>query len=343
MITEQRVKEILGQLKDPYLKQTLETTEAFESISIKPEKNFVTVKIRLAQLDTPDQMKLQNQVVELLKESGVATVGIKFTQLPTEVIHKFAPEEEIYNEPTYIAIASGKGGVGKSTVSVNLAVALARQGKRVGLVDADIYGFSVPDMMGITEKPKVENEQLYPIERFGVKVMSMGFFVEDNKPIIWRGPMLGKMLKNFLTDVVWGELDYLLLDLPPGTGDVALDVHQMLPTSKEIIVTTPHATASFVAARAGTMAINTNHEVIGVVENMSYFESKLTGEREFIFGKGGGEKLSKELNVDLLGQLPLGQPDNNENDSAPSVYGADHRTGQLFDEIAKKLMEKLEK
>lgn len=343
MITEQKVKELLGQLQDPYLKQSFETTDAIESITIKPEKNFITVKIRLAQLNTPEQMKLQGQVVELLKEAGVATVGIKFTQLPTEIIEKFAPEEEEFNEPTYIAIASGKGGVGKSTVSVNLAVALARQGKRVGLVDADIYGFSVPDMMGISEKPQVENEQLYPIERFGVKVMSLGFFVDDNKPIIWRGPMLGKMLKNFLTDVVWGELDYLLLDLPPGTGDIALDLHQMLPTSKEIIVTTPHSTAALVAARAGTMAISTNHEVIGVVENMSYFESKLTGEREFIFGKGGGEKLSKELNVELLGQLPLGQPDINENDYAPSVYETNHRTGQLFDEIARKLLEKLEK
>lgn len=340
MVTEQQVREILGQLKDPILKQTLETTDAFESISIKPEKNFVSVKIKLAKLDTPEQTKLQGQVVDLLKENGVATVGIKFTQLPAETIKKYAPEEEKYPEPIYIAIASGKGGVGKSTVSVNLAVALARQGKRVGLVDADIYGFSIPDMMGITEKPHVENEQISPIERLGVKVMSMGFFIDDNKPIIWRGPMLGKMLKNFLTDVDWGELDYLLLDLPPGTGDVALDVHQMLPTSKEIIVTTPHATAALVAARAGSMAMSTNHEVIGIVENMSYFESKLTGEREYIFGKGGGEKLAKDLNAELLGQLPLGQPDVNENDVAPSVYDSDHKTGQLFDEIAKKVIGK---
>jgi ATP-binding protein involved in chromosome partitioning len=341
MITEQQVREILGQLKDPYLNQTLETTEAIESINIKPEKGFVSVKVMLAQLGTPEQMKLQGQVVDLLKESGFATVGIKFAQLPTEMIEKFAPEEEQYDEPTYIAIASGKGGVGKSTVSVNLAVALARQGKRVGLVDADIYGFSVPKMMGINEKPQVEDEQIVPIERFGVKVISMGFLVDDNKPIIWRGPMLGKMINNFLINVKWGDLDYLLLDLPPGTGDVALDVHQMLPNSKEIIVTTPHATAAYVAARAGSMAISTNHEVIGVIENMSYFESKLTGEREYIFGKGGGEDLAKELNVELLGQLPLGQPEIDENNFAPSVYSADHQTGQIFDKIAQKLINKL--
>ena len=153
----------------------------------------------------------------------------------------------------FIAVASGKGGVGKSTVTVNLAAALARQGKKVGLIDADIYGFSVPDMMGIEEYPVVEDGVIQPVERFGVKVMSMGFFIRENNPVIWRGPMLGRMLRQFFTDVQWGELDYILLDLPPGTGDVALDVHQMLPQSKEIIVTTPHATAAFVAARAGAM------------------------------------------------------------------------------------------
>ncbi len=143
----------------------------------------------------------------------------------------------------FIAVASGKGGVGKSTVTVNLAVALARQGKKVGIIDADIYGFSVPDMMGIEQRPDIKNDRVVPIRSHGVQVMSMGFFVEDNNPIVWRGPMLGKMLRNFFNEIEWDKLDYMLLDLPPGTGDIALDVHQMIPHSKEIIVTTPHATA----------------------------------------------------------------------------------------------------
>ncbi|REK69105.1 Mrp/NBP35 family ATP-binding protein [Paenibacillus paeoniae] len=242
---------------------------------------------------------------------------------------------------TFIAVASGKGGVGKSTVTVNLAVALARKGKRVGIIDADIYGFSVPDMMGIEERPVVVNDRVIPIERYGVKVISMGFFVEDNSPIVWRGPMLGKMLRNFFQEIEWGELDYMLLDLPPGTGDVALDVHQIIPQSKEIIVTTPHATAAFVAARAGAMAIKTEHEIIGVVENMSYFVSK-SGEKEYVFGRGGGGKLAETLHCDLLAQIPLGAPDNHpsEPDFSPSVYKVDSETGSLYLELAEGVIQR---
>ena len=243
----------------------------------------------------------------------------------------------------FISIASGKGGVGKSTVSVNLAVALARSGKKVGLIDADIYGFSVPDMMGIKDMPVVKDDRIYPVERLGVKVISMGFFVENNAPIVWRGPMLGKVLDQFFRDVEWGELDYLLLDLPPGTGDVALDIHQMLPSSKEIVVTTPHPTAAFVAARAGAMALQTDHEILGVIENMAWFEAKTTGEREYVFGKGGGPKLAEELRTELLGQIPLGQPDWDVEDFSPSVYAATHPTGKIYLDIASQIIAKLKK
>ncbi|MGJ7036725.1 P-loop NTPase [Anoxybacillus eryuanensis] len=334
MLTEKQVVELLETIYDPFLKKTFKETGAIQEVKINEEKGLVSVKIALAKTGTAEQLQVQQTVVQRLKDAGASSVGLRFAQLPLE-------EERTTNEPIYLAIASGKGGVGKSTVSVNLAVSLARLGKKVGLIDADIYGFSVPDMMGITERPVVRGEKIIPVERFGVKVISMGFFVEDNSPVIWRGPMLGKMLKNFFDEVEWGELDYLLLDLPPGTGDVALDVHTMLPTSKEIIVTTPHPTAAFVAARAGAMAVRTNHEVVGVIENMSYFESKTTGEKEYIFGKGGGQKLAQELQTDLLGQLPLGQPDWNDDDFAPSVYGEDHPIGKVYMDIAKKIIAKL--
>ncbi|AST94085.1 MULTISPECIES: Mrp/NBP35 family ATP-binding protein [Sutcliffiella] len=345
MITKDKVIEVLGNLQDPFLHKSLVELNAIEDISIKEEKNHVSVKVAIAKTGTPEQMQLQTMIVDGLKSAGATTVGIRFSELPEETLAQFGVATENTtnllnnNKTTFIAIASGKGGVGKSTVSVNLAIALARLGKKVGLIDADIYGFSVPDMMGITKRPVIRGERIIPVERKGVSVISMGFFVEDNSPVIWRGPMLGKMLNNFFTEVEWGELDYLLLDLPPGTGDVALDVHSMLPSCKEIIVTTPHPTAAFVAARAGAMAIKTDHQVIGVIENMSYFESKVTGEKEYVFGKGGGEKLSEELQAPLLGQLPLQQPDWDDEDFAPSVYQDDHRLGKIYLDIAQKVVE----
>ncbi len=352
LMNEQQVRELLGQLEDPFLHRTLEQTGGIINVSIKEEKQFVSVKIAIAKTNTPEQMTLQMKIVELLKENGAASVGIRFEELAPEVLDSFrgqATEAEAQDilsplsKVQFIAIASGKGGVGKSTVSVNMAVALSRLGKKVGLIDADIYGFSVPDMMGIQEMPVVKNDRIYPVERMGVKVISMGFFVENNAPIVWRGPMLGKVLDQFFRDVEWGDLDYLLLDLPPGTGDVALDLHQMLPASKEIVVTTPHPTAAFVAARAGAMALQTNHEILGVVENMAWFQSKLTGEREYVFGRGGGPKLAEELRTDLLGQVPLGQPDWEDEDFAPSVYAENHPTGKLYLEMAQKVIDQLAK
>ena len=352
VMNEQQVREIVGQLQDPFLHRTFEETKGITNVSIKEEKNHVSVRVAIAKTNTPEQMQLQMKIVEVLKEAGAATVGIRFEELSPEVLDSFrgtATEAEVHDilsplsSVQFIAIASGKGGVGKSTVSVNLAVALARLGKKVGLIDADIYGFSVPDMMGIQEMPVVKEDRIYPVERKGVKVISMGFFVENNAPIVWRGPMLGKVLDQFFRDVEWGDIDYLLLDLPPGTGDVALDIHQMLPSSKEVIVTTPHPTAAFVAARAGAMALQTNHDILGVVENMSWYESKLTGEREFVFGQGGGPKLADELRTDLLGQIPLGQPDWANEDFAPSIYEEDHPTGQTYLKVAQNIIDKLSK
>lgn len=349
MLTVDQVKELIGEIKDPIIDVPLKETEGIVEVSIKEEKEHVSVKVAMAQLGGAPQLDLQMAVVNVLKENGAKTVGIRFETSPEEKVNQFKPKEEnkpktiegllSQNNPVeFIAIASGKGGVGKSTVAVNLAVALAREGKKVGLVDADIYGFSVPDMMGIDEKPGIKGKEVIPVERHGVKVISMAFFVEENAPVIWRGPMLGKMLTNFFTEVKWGDIEYLILDLPPGTGDVALDVHTMLPSSKEIIVTTPHPTAAFVAARAGAMAKHTEHSILGVIENMSYFESKETGNKEYVFGKGGGTKLADELNTQLLGELPLEQPSWNPKDFAPSIYQAEDRLGKIYSSIAQKVI-----
>ncbi|WP_017795226.1 Mrp/NBP35 family ATP-binding protein [Oceanobacillus kimchii] len=351
MLTKERVVELLSSVKDPFLHITLEETGGIKSVTVKEDKKHISVKIGISKTNTAEQMELQQEIVGILKRDGANTVGLRFEALPDEVIQKYQPAAEKAKEATlmggnsntkFIAVASGKGGVGKSTVTVNLAVSLMRLGKKVGIIDADIYGFSVPDMMGVEKRPVVRGEKIIPVERFGVKVISMGFFVEDNSPIIWRGPMLGKMINSFFSEVEWGELDYLLLDLPPGTGDIAMDVHELLPTCKEVIVTTPHPTAAFVAARAGQMALKTDHEILGVVENMAYFESKTTGEKEYVFGKGGGKKLADVLKTKVLGQLPLQQPYEEEDVFAPSVYQEDHPIGKEYHKIAAKVIAKME-
>jgi len=203
-----------------------------------------------------------------------------------------------------IAVSSGKGGVGKSSVTVNLAVALASAGYRVGLLDADVYGFSVPAMLGLSGGPAISEGRVTPLTAFGLSVISMGFFVEDDQPVIWRGPMLHKALEQFLVDVDWAAPDFLVVDMPPGTGDVALSMSQYLPASEVYIVTTPQPAARRVAQRSAYMARKLNMPLRGVIENMSWFSAP-DGTRFEIFGQGGGAQLAEELDVPLLGQIPL--------------------------------------
>ncbi|MCM3786602.1 Mrp/NBP35 family ATP-binding protein [Neobacillus mesonae] len=369
MLSRDQVLEVLSTVQEPVSGLLLTDLNFIRDIMVKEERINLTM-ICLTE-DENVRSSLKNEVTTLLNNAGATDVHVRIrnaseteregalgerqeTEEPAgpsdeEVLvkgHAAGMESNDLLNPdsgvTFIAVASGKGGVGKSTVSVNLAAALARQGKKVGIIDADIYGFSVPDMMGIEEAPVVVDGSIQPVERFGVKVMSMGFFVQENSPVIWRGPMLGKMLRQFFSDVNWGSLDYMLLDLPPGTGDVALDVHQMIPQSKEIIVTTPHATAAFVAARAGAMAIQTNHEVLGVIENMAYYQCGSCGEKDYVFGRGGGGRLAESLHTELLAQIPLGAPDNHisEPDFSPSVYKESTEIGQMYNDVAVRIINK---
>src|SRR3989337_1354757 len=204
-----------------------------------------------------------------------------------------------------VAIASGKGGVGKSTVSVSLAVALAKSGARVGLLDTDIYGPSIPIMMGVTERPEIKGEKLIPIIKYGVSLMSIGFLISEDTPLIWRGPMVMKAVEQLLTDVEWGELDYLFVDLPPGTGDVQLTLAQKVPLSGVVIVTTPQDVALLDVVRGISMFKKLNVPILGVIENMSFFRCPHCGERSDIFSHGGGEAASKKLDVPFLGEVPI--------------------------------------
>lgn len=360
VLTKDQLLDTIHHLHDPEFQLGLTELQFIRDMVIK--EGHVSATVLLSSEDETYREQLQELITAAFRKAGATEVHLRFRAMTEfdrneaarklqEHTAKASTETETVRDILatesgvhFIAVASGKGGVGKSTVTVNLAVALARLGKKVGLIDADIYGFSVPDMMGIEDKPELVGNRIVPIERFGVKVISMGFFVEENTPVIWRGPMLGKMLRNFFQEVNWGDVEYVLLDLPPGTGDVALDVHQMIPQSKEIIVTTPHATAAFVAARAGAMAKHTNHEIMGIVENMSYYQCSQCGQKDYVFGRGGGAKLAEELHTDLLVQVPLGAPDNHvaEPDYSPSVYKQDSETGKLYLSLARKLIDKVD-
>lgn len=232
-----------------------------------------------------------------------------------------------------IAVASGKGGVGKSTVTANLAVALTEAGYAVGALDADIYGFSLPSILGAADTPEAVDGKIVPTVAEGVRLISMDFFVRGNQPVVWRGPMLGKALHQFLADVEWGDLDVLLLDLPPGTGDVALDVHEMLPDSQEILVTTPDPLAARVAVRAGQMAQRTGHAVIGVVENMSYLPCDRGAEPHYPFGQGGGNLVARDLGIPLLARVPLGSPTR----PGTEIFTPDSEAGRLFRRLAQQI------
>jgi ATP-binding protein involved in chromosome partitioning len=221
-----------------------------------------------------------------------------------------------------LLIASGKGGVGKSSLTANLSIALAQRGHKVAVVDADVWGFSIPRMLGVEHAPVVIDQMLVPPESYGVRCISMGFFVEEDQPVIWRGPMLHKALEQFLTDVFWDEPDFLLVDLPPGTGDIALSLAQFLPRAELYVVTTPQPAAQKVAQRAAFMGEKVNLEVKGVIENMSWFTGD-DGTRYQIFGEGGGAELAERLEVPLLGQVPLVQSLREGSDSGRPIMVTD--------------------
>lgn len=320
-------------------------------------EQHIALSLLMKEEDSEKQQQYRTEVLNALSPFGIQDVHVR-TKLITKpekdriVASRLNPivpprqaepiEAEVLAAETgvtFLAIGSGKGGVGKSTVTVNLALALQREGKRVGIIDADIYGFSIPEMLGITDKPKKQNNRIVPVERLGVHVISTGFFVDVNDAVIWRGPRLNKMLTSFLRDVAWPELDYIVIDLPPGTGDIPLFVHQNIPQCSEIIVTTPHSTATFVAARAGAMALKTNHHILGIVENMAFFEDDY-GKKHYLFGQGGGTRLAEQLNTQLLAQIPISAPETSVADAEffPSIYDPASKVGILYKEMAQQII-----
>ena len=363
-VSDNELTEIVGQVIDPELRRDLHTMGMLRGVSLAG--GTVHTVVSLPSEDWPARETLINLIeTSLLTQDGVEAVSVEF--LVMDEAEQAAVREQLIGDPSasggsqqahghaegraipfaeagnrtrVLLIASGKGGVGKSSVTANLAIALAQRGLRSAVVDADVWGFSIPRMLGVDRPPVVIDQMVVPVEANGVRCISMGFFAREDQPVIWRGPMLHKALEQFLTDVHWDDPDYLLVDLPPGTGDISLSLSQFLPKSELIVVTTPQPAAQKVAQRAAYMAEKVNLSVRAVIENMSWFRGD-DGKRYDIFGSGGGEALAEDLDVPLLGQIPLLQALREGGDVGRPIIVADPdgEAATVFTEMARLLAE----
>jgi ATP-binding protein involved in chromosome partitioning len=321
--TIEQVTAALATVNDPEIRRPITELDMIKGVDVSAE-GAVTVGVFLTVAGCPMRDTITRDVTAAVSRlAGVTNVRVDLDvmseeqrqALQTKLRGGQAAKEIPFAKPNSLtrvyAVASGKGGVGKSSVTVNLAAALAAQGRKVGVVDADIYGHSIPRMLGVTGRPTQVEQMIMPPNAYGVKVISIGMFTEGNSPVVWRGPMLHRALQQFLADVYWGDLDVLLMDLPPGTGDIAISVAQLLPSAEILVVTTPQQAAAEVAERAGAISAQTHQTVAGVIENMSYLPCPHCGEPVDVFGSGGGQTVADALtrtlgtSVPLLGQVPI--------------------------------------
>ncbi|MGI9621771.1 MAG: Mrp/NBP35 family ATP-binding protein [Acidimicrobiales bacterium] len=365
-VTEEQVVDVLRPVEDPELHRSIVDLGMVRGVTIA--ETDVSVEIALTIAGCPLRNEIDNRVREAVEGlPGIATSAVSFTVMTDE--ERAAVRELVHGDPAASAgsqpahghaegraipfadpksatrvllIASGKGGVGKSSVTSNLAIALANRGRSTAVIDADVWGFSIPRMLGIDRAPVVIDDMLIPPEVHGVRAISMGFFAREDQPVIWRGPMLHKALEQFLTDVFWDDPEFVLIDLPPGTGDISLSLAQFLPRAEVYVVTTPQPAAQRVAQRAAFMADTVNLEVKGVIENMSWFTGD-DGTRYYLFGAGGGQDLADRLEVPMLGMVPLTPALREGADSGdPLVATApDSEAGAIFAEIARSIDEDL--
>ena len=361
--SNEQIIDALRPVEDPELRRSIVDLGMVRGVSIDGA-GAVAVQIALTVAGCPLRNEIQNRVsTAVMPLDGVTAVSLDFTVMTDNereavriMLHgdpgatagqgqahghaegRKVPFSEPGSKTRPLLIASGKGGVGKSSVTVNLAVALASQGYSVGVVDADIYGYSIPRMLGTDRDPVVIDQMLVPPESYGVRCISIGYFVPEGQAVIWRGPMLHKALEQFLTDVFWDEPDFLLIDMPPGTGDIALSLSQYLPRGEVYVVTTPQPAAQKVAALSAAMAVKVNLPVKGIIENMSWFSGD-DGKRYEIFGAGGGQELADELGVPLLGQLPLVPElrEGGDNGRPITAVDPDSEAARAFQEMARRI------
>ncbi|NLI82700.1 MAG: Mrp/NBP35 family ATP-binding protein [Deltaproteobacteria bacterium] len=345
MVAAFDVREALKAVVDPELKRNLVDLQMVKDIDI--EDGRVRVTLALTTLACPMKKRFVESVKEAVgKLPGVTSTEVELTVMSREELDKLFPKHPlkgIERVSRFIAVASGKGGVGKTTVAINLALALAREDLNVGLLDADMYGPSIPTMLGLMQRPRVEGGMLLPLEKFGLKVMSFGFFVEEKQALIWRGPLVSKTLKQLMDDVMWGDLDCLVVDLPPGTGDPSITVAQSIPSVSVVMVTTPQEVALADVRKAIGMFRDMNIRIAGIVENMSYFLHGDSKEKIEIFGSGGGAILSRESGLPLLGSIPIDLGLRKGGDAGvPLLYDSPNsETGEIFKGIAKRLISQL--
>ncbi len=334
LINSEAVLTALKTVKDPDLNKDIVSLDFVRDVII--EGANVTLKLIIPNPSPTAKLKLEiavKQALSTLPSLSNVQVAIE-SQIPNG--KGASGKQSIPGVKNIIAVSSGKGGVGKSTVAVNLAVTLAQWGAKVGLVDTDVYGPNVPIMMGIDQDPLVQGQKLLPLEAYNVKVMSIGFLNRGDKPVIWRGPMLGTAVRQFLYDVLWGELDYLIVDMPPGTGDVQLSLAQLVPVQGAVLVTTPQEVAMADVRKALNMFEQVHIPVFGIVENMSYFVCPNCAEKHYIFGSGGGAELASRFKTKLLGQIPLSTSMREGGDAGlPIIIGApDSIQAEAIREIA---------
>ncbi len=315
------VLDALKVVRDPDLNRDIVSLGFVKDLHIADDRVSFTIELTTPACPVKDQMRDQARAA-VMALGGVADVAVSMTAKVREAVGADGPRQSLPGVKNVIAVGAGKGGVGKTTVAVNLALALARCGSRVGIVDGDIYGPNVPIMLGMKQQLLTDGQKIVPGDKYGLQVISMGFLTQDDAPIIWRGPMLHGAIQQFFRDVRWLDLDYLVVDMPPGTGDVALSLSQTVPVAGAIVVTTPQQVSLADTRRAVAMYKKLNIPTLGIIENMSYYVCPQCAHEADIFGSGGGERLATELGVPFLGRIPIYQPIREGSDTGvPLVVG----------------------
>jgi ATP-binding protein involved in chromosome partitioning len=307
MVLEHTVLDALKVVRDPDLNRDIVSLGFIKNLKIDDGRVAFTIELTTPACPVKDQMRDQARAA-VMQVPGVASVDVHMSAMVREAVGSEGGRQMIPGVKNVIAVGAGKGGVGKTTVAVNLALALAKCGGKVGMIDGDIYGPNVPIMLGMKTELITDGQKIVPAEKYGLQVISMGFLTKDDAPIIWRGPMLHGALQQFFRDARWKDLDYLIVDMPPGTGDVALSLSQTVPVAGSIVVTTPQQVSLADTRRAVAMYKKLNIPPIGLIENMSYFACPNCAHESDIFGHGGGERLAEELGIPFLGRLPIYQP-----------------------------------